>query len=311
MLQVSAADLVIGAAAGKGDKHHYIPVFYTKGWAGPNGCVCEYSRPYREVKSRWPHPAGTGYERGLYTVPRNDDPRVTEYIEHEFLKVTDDGASRVLQMLRSRKEFDWTSETRSAWSRFIVSLLVRNPEYIRRLAAEVVGFFDPGNEELNERYRAINRPEEPDSYAEHIARTGHPAGRASAMAMQKLIDSRLMGEHLNRMRWSIVWFDRPRRTLLTSDRPIIMTNGLVAPEDHLALPIGPRAVFVAATTERTERMLRSWDPRKLMEHVNDRVASQAVKYVWGVDDSQLRFVENRLGRMIPSTPLDTAILGAS
>jgi hypothetical protein len=308
MLQVDAADLVIGAAAGEGEKHHYVPVFYTKGWAGPNGRLCEYSRPFREVKPRWVHPDGTGYIRGLYTIPHNDDPRVTEFIEREFLKVTDNGAACVLQMLRRREEVAWTSETRSAWSRFIASLLARNPEYVRRIAGEVVGFFDPDNEEVNERYRAVRQPDDPETYAEHVARNGHPAGRASAIAMQRIIDNRLMGEHLNKMRWTIVWFDRSTRTLLTSDRPIIMTAGLVEPDHHLALPIGPRALFVAATTEQTERMLRGWDPRRLLEHVNDRVACQAVKYVWGVDDSQLRFVENRLGRMEPSTPLDTASL---
>jgi hypothetical protein len=67
-------------------------------------------------------------------------------------------------------------------------------------------------------------------------------------------------------------------------------------------------LFVAANTEQTERMIRSWKPDMLMGHGNDRTASQAIKYVWGVDDSQLRFVENRLGKMLPSTPLDTAIL---
>jgi hypothetical protein len=50
MRQLRAADLVIGAAAGKGDKHHFIPVFYTKEWGGPDGRVCEYSRPYDVVK---------------------------------------------------------------------------------------------------------------------------------------------------------------------------------------------------------------------------------------------------------------------
>ena len=106
----------------------------------------------------------------------------------------------------------------------------------------------------------------------------------------------------------MVWFERASHTLLTSDRPIIMTAGLVEPDHHLALPIGPRALFVAATTEQTERILRGWDPRKLMQHVNDRVASQAAKYVWGLNGSQLRFVENRLGRMLPSSRLDIAPL---
>jgi hypothetical protein len=88
-----------------------------------------------------------------------------------------------------------------------------------------------------------------------------------------------MGGHLNKMRWSIVWFENPKRTLLTSDRPIITTNGLIGPGDHLAVPIGPRALFVAANTAQTEHTIRSWEPRRLMEHVNDRVVSQAVKYV--------------------------------
>ena len=96
VLQSSAAELVIGAAAGKGDKHHYIPVLYSKEWAGPNGLLCEFSRPYDVVKPKRVHPDGTGYVRGLYTVPRND-PRVAEFIEREFFKITDNLAACVLQ----------------------------------------------------------------------------------------------------------------------------------------------------------------------------------------------------------------------
>ena len=171
MLQFSAADLVIGAAAGRGDKHHYIPVFYSQEWVGADGRVCEYSRPYDVVKPRRVHPDGTGYVRGLYTVPRNDS-LVSEFVEREFLKVTDNGAARVLRMFKLGKQIEWTSDTRSAWSRFIVSLMIRNPEYVGRVAAEIVGFFDPKSNELNEKYRAIRRPEDPETYAEYIALTG-------------------------------------------------------------------------------------------------------------------------------------------
>jgi hypothetical protein len=50
-------------------KHHYIPKFYLKQWAGPDGRICEFSRPHKEVKPRMVFPDGTGYERGLYTFP--------------------------------------------------------------------------------------------------------------------------------------------------------------------------------------------------------------------------------------------------
>lgn len=306
MLHISAADLVIGAAAGKGDKHHYIPVFYSREWAGRDGRLCEYSRPYDVVKPKRVHPDGTGYVRGLYTVPRND-PRVAEYIEREFFKVTDNSASLVLAVLRSGQPIEWNSDNRSAWTRFIISLMLRNPEYVARMAAEVVDFFNPSSSELNERYREIRRPEDPETYEEYIALTGHPAGRASAIAMQTIIDSPRMGGHLNQMRWSTLTFKNAKHTLLTSDRPILMTNGLVKPRDHLAIPIGPLALFVATNTEESDDIIKSMNPRELMQQVNDRVACQAQRFVYGTDDSQLRFVASRLGKMVPSTPLDTRL----
>jgi hypothetical protein len=42
-----------------------------------------------------------------------------------------------------------------------------------------------------------------------------------------------------------------------------------------------------------------------MRQVNHRVALQARKFVYGVNDTQLRFVDKRLGRQLPSTPLET------
>jgi Protein of unknown function (DUF4238) len=138
-----------------------------------------------------------------------------------------------------------------------------------------------------------------------MALTGHPAGRASVLAVQRIIDSPLMGGHLNQMRWSVVSFRNERHTFLTSDRPIIMTNGMVKPDNHLAIPIGPRMLFIATNTVEMERTIRNMNARQLMEQVNNRVVSQARKYVWGIDDTQLRFVRNRFGRMEPSTPLET------
>jgi uncharacterized protein DUF4238 len=303
VLQFGAADLVIGAAAGRGDKHHYIPVFYSKEWAGPDGRLCEYSRPYDVVKPKLVHPKGTGYVRGLYTVPQND-PRVAEFIEREFFRITDNGAACALRMLKSGQEVAWTSDTRSAWSRFIISLMLRNPEYVARIGAEVVGFFDPNSGELNKKYQEIKRLDDPATYEEYIAKTGHPAGRASAIAMQTIIDSPRMGGHLNQMRWSVVTFKNPKHTLLTSDRPIIMTNGLAKPRDHLSLPIGPLSLFVATNNVESENIIKSMDPRDLMEQVNDRVASQARRFVYGTDDRQLRFVSKRLGQKKPSIPLE-------
>ena len=237
MRHVSAADLVIGAAAGKGDKHHYIPVFYSSEWAGPDGRVCEFSRPYDAVKPKRVHPDGTGYLRGLYTyhamIPASPNSL------SQFFQITDNGAARVLRMFKSGQQIAWTTDTRSAWSRFIISLMLRNPEYVARMAAEVVGFSDPTSTELNDKYQQIRRPDDPETYEDYIAKTGHPAGRASAIAMQTIHRQPAHGRPPQPDALERRHVQERQAHPLTSDRPIIMTNGIVKPRDHLALPIGP------------------------------------------------------------------------
>jgi hypothetical protein len=68
VLQIPSHNSLAGSsfAVGKGEKHHYIPQFYLNRWAGTDGRLCEYSRPYDIVKPKFVHPSGTGYERGLY-----------------------------------------------------------------------------------------------------------------------------------------------------------------------------------------------------------------------------------------------------
>jgi hypothetical protein len=80
----------------KGQKHHYIPVFYLRQWMGARQTVCEFSRPYDRVKTRFPHPDGTGYVRGLYAID-DLDANVANAIEDMFLKPSDGMAAEALR----------------------------------------------------------------------------------------------------------------------------------------------------------------------------------------------------------------------
>ena len=84
-----------------------------------------------------------------------------------------------------------------------------------------------------------------------------------------------------------------------------MTNGLTGPDAHFGLPISPKDVFLATTNEQTFLKIQAIDPAQILHNVNDKVASQAVKYIYGCDNSQLEFVAERIGKKIPSTPLET------
>lgn len=84
----------------KEPKHHYIPCFYLQRWANANSRLIEFSRPapINIVKPRPTTPRGTGYVRGLNTIP-NLPPSEARYLEDAFFKIADDAAARALEIL--------------------------------------------------------------------------------------------------------------------------------------------------------------------------------------------------------------------
>jgi hypothetical protein len=53
----------------------------------------------------------------------------------------------------------------------------------------------------------------------------------------------------------------------------------------------------------TFQYFREMNPNELAQAVNNQVSQQARKFVFGSDDRQLRFVANRLGKRVWSSPL--------
>jgi Protein of unknown function (DUF4238) len=77
----------------RGQRHHYVPQFYLRGWAGVDGRLCEYSRPFDPVKPRMVHPKATAFVHGLHTL-HGLPGDASEVIERLFLqKVDQQGAS--------------------------------------------------------------------------------------------------------------------------------------------------------------------------------------------------------------------------
>jgi hypothetical protein len=91
--------------------------------------------------------------------------------------------------------------------------------------------------------------------------------------------------------WVVLSFDEYNHSLLTSDRPVI-TDGLMQPGEYIALPIGPRALFLASKTQAITRTILG--RKNLVETINNAVVRQAQQYVYGSDDTQRDFVERRL-----------------
>jgi hypothetical protein len=288
------------------EKNHYLPIFYQKRWAGTDGRICRYSRPFKKVEALRKHPRAVGCELDLYTVP-GSGPDAISYLEREFFRETDDTAAQALALIEAGRIKDMNNRLLSGWTRFVMSLIYRTPQEIRTLFRETVTHSLHAERKFEENYENERLPDDPPTFAEFREKDSggytNQYGRAGIRLVQSLIDNKAVGDLLMReMRWSTIEL-QGSYTFLTCDRPIVMTNGLVKPGAHIGLPIGPRRLFVAAASLDFLKPLNN-NSDALAKLVNDRIASQAREFCIGTNDTHLRFVERRLGTRDPSTPFD-------
>ena len=197
------------------------------------------------------------------------------------------------------------TKIRSGWTRFIMSLVHRNPEQVARFHAVVSQYIEIVKPEYEDYFHTRNAPASPQTFDEFWrAARAEIVGRTWIELIQSVIDSVAVGTHFNRLIWRVIEL-RSSRTLLTGDRPIIMTNGIDKPDLHLAIPIGPRKLFLAAHTVEWSNAIRRDKADNVIAFVNDKIVRQARRFCVGTDDKQLRFFANRFGAMEPSSPIET------
>lgn len=285
------------------EKNHYLPIFYQRRWAtGADEQVCVYFKNPRRHEVRRRHPSGIGYHIDLYTVPGVDLGTAT-YLEREFFQVTDDLAAKSLAALEE-STWNMNAAVRSGWTRFITSLLHRNPEQISRSLETVSRYVRVCRPLYEGAYRKNKDAASPPTFEEFWAENRpHILGRTWIRLVQSTIDSATVGNHFNGLLWEVFELHGDQ-TFLTGDRPIIMTNGMVNPGSHLSIPIGPRKLFVAATDNQVFRSLRRFTSNELASFSNDLIVRQSRRFCIGEDKSHLDLFAARFGEMRPSMPME-------
>lgn len=219
------------------------------------------------------HPKGTAYQYDLYKLKGLPESS-NQALEERFMRRVDQLASDALHLLIHGSETDLTTDLKSGWARFILSLVHRHPEKVSWIGVEIAARFQKRLTDAS----ALEK--------------------AKALLLLNIIDSQNVGSFMiERLNWFVVKLLNPKWKLLTSDRPIVMTNGVGYPTSYLMLPIDPTHLFIAVPNFDMEWQLRNaLEEGHLVEHVNRTVASQAKRYVYYQDDSVLPFVEGCLGR---------------
>jgi len=250
--------------------------------------------------------SGAAPGRGLYTLP-DAQPGQEYIIETKLMSSIDNWAAKALQRMMVDGEAPGKLESREAlgWCQFLYSLIVRNAEHLL-LIKEKLNTLDAGEilEYIREDYPNIRGLGDPETFDEYKAAfVKCPVEVPPVRVLPELVRSKRVVRMLASFNWRTATVRTAKYPLLTSDRPIIMSNGLIREDAHIVLPISPRRLFIATKDEETFRSLSSMPPNELAQAVNNQVAQQAHRFVFGGDDSQLRFVDSRLGKRVWSSPL--------
>ena len=289
-------------------KHHYLPAFYLKRWADDNSLLVQFSQPYGKTVPHRTHPNGTGYITGLYSIKGAPNEHDAQTFEEDFLKPLDSLASDALDKFEKQNfPGDLTVKQRSAWTRFIMSLLFRMPEDLTALCdywAKIMA--NSTTQELNV-YETQRMASDPPTLAEFLSETPEERKEAGLFRLlRKVIDGKRIGEIINNFHWSVLDLSEESAEFFTSDRPILRTSGLDAENSQLVLPIGPRKLFVAARSAEVLEGISRILPADIVNQVNERVVGAAKKFVYACTDDNIDYVRDRMGTLTDERIIESA-----
>ncbi|MDI7864273.1 DUF4238 domain-containing protein [Rhizobiaceae bacterium n13] len=259
-------------------KHHYIPEFYLKPWLNPgDNKLTEYRRlkfnhePYTKLQIKRRGVAETGWQLNLYTIP-DATPDTKQNIERIFMGAVDAKAALARDWLMNNPSKKLPVDLRHAWARFVLSLMLRTPEEIGKFKAEV--------------YKAFNTPDA------EIKSTESAAILAAANLMQ---DENGMSI-LKKADWWTIDTSKVGRKVLTSDHPLILGNGFKGREGYLALPIGPRRIFLALRDASFREEFLRKAMGKIVRETNEVTIGQGRRSVYAFDEESTTEVKRLMGK---------------
>jgi hypothetical protein len=114
--------------------------------------------------------------------------------------------------------------------------------------------------------------------------------------------------------WWVLDASKVSRRFMTSDHPLVMTNGLGRDDGHFALPISPTHLFIAFMKTGFSEHFRRLPVGKVVRLTNEAVIGQGRKNVYGVDGTNIAEVRRLMGKreymsLLPHMKSDTNLFG--
>lgn len=174
----------------------------------------------------------------------------------------------------------------------------RTPESVKKIRTEGEKALVREMESAQPDYEQLKQDSDPATAVDWL-RVNHPGLFESVGVGQlpKIASNPKAMRDVLSFDWHIVDFESSSRSLLTSDRPCVYTEGLDKPNCVIALPISPRHAFFAfRSNSKAERVLMKIPTSRLAAELNESVVGQAVTraYCQRISDAPVEFFRRHL-----------------
>lgn len=285
-------------------KHHYIPEFLTRGWAGSDGRVERFTK-HRDIVVRRVPPSRVGWQLDLYAMPGGDPD--AQFLEERFFRALDDVAARALRKMRARPKAPLTGEESSAWSVFMLSLLHRTPSYLQAAKDAQERIWQQIMPDFRRDYPSMRGEGDPADFDAYVAqRDAVETERSLLRALPRVIANPRIGDFVADMHWLGIDIPEGQPELLLSDDPLARTNGLKNDRGHLAMPLSPRRLMVATWKRELARRFETMPARELVRNMNAWTVKSARHFVVSTDTRQEPYIRKHFGTD-PKPPLNLAV----
>lgn len=277
------------------NKHHFIPQFWIKNWAGTDGKVQRFRNPYKRiVSSQRKFPAAVGWFKGLYDISTHG--KKTLDFETLLFRKIDQSASNLFNRLKATPLPALRKSDTVSLGIFITSLLHRSPaglEAMNKLAEKMERDI---RADLRPKYSKIRGPNDPPDVESYEALLGPNAHKDHMAGMFHTVlgNENVVNAFIN-LFWRRIDLPPEAPNLLLSDDPLIRTNGLLYHDGHVAFPLTPRSAVIGVYDEQYFHELFSQPLVKLAKLMNLQAVESAREFVVDQDERQLRFISNRFG----------------
>jgi len=273
-------------------KHHFIPAFYLKQWAGADGMLIEWSKPHKKVVPIRRHPNATAFQTDLYTF-QGLRPESRQWFEEAFLRSADDLGSQALRRMLAGQLHTLDDLRKSGWTRFLMTLRFRHPDLVSEMRQRIEALWKNHDVFTKAEYERIRSTDDPETFDEFIAQLAPDADiRVQLDLLVAGMDNEQIGRHIVGMAWAIVDLSDAAHRLLTSDWPVDLSLGATPP--IVGVPLSPTLLFVASDDLGAIEKIDRSDPDKIVATMNSYVVGCARRYVFSSDGSQKVFIQNRM-----------------